>query len=102
VGQLQAAGTAHLDRTEEHDLLAWSKHVTQERLIQPGDTKAAALILHQRFKDLEARAPRGSKAAVHDLRDDGGVLPRLQRSDRLKTAAIFVADRKAIEKILDG
>src|SRR5262249_26613295 len=93
--------TAHLDRTKEHDLLAGSKHVAQEWLIQPGDPQAAALILHKRFKDLEARAARGSKAAVHHLRNDGGGLTRLQRSNRRKTAAIFIADGKAIEKILD-
>ncbi len=64
--------------------------------------KPAARILHQRFENLEPRTSRRTETAVHDSRDQRRVLPRLQRGDRLEAAAIFVADGKAIQQILDG
>ena len=55
----------------------------------------------EHLEDLEARAPRRTDAAADDFASDGGGVARPQRRDRLETAAIFVADRKAIEEVFD-
>src|SRR5262249_872819 len=52
--------------------------------------------------DLEARTARRSQAAASDPSGDRRCLTRLERRDRLKTAAIFVAKGKAIQQIFDG
>ena len=62
----------------------------------------AAAVVDQRFEDLEPGPPRRAQAAAEHAAGDRRGLARLQRRDRLKAAAIFVAERKAVEEIFDG
>ena len=103
VGQLQTAVTAHLDSAEQARPAAratntsrrngWFSHVAR---IEPlGSVTSASKILKpgrrvDRRPQLETRP------------DDRGDLAGPQRRNRLKAAAIFVADRKPVQQIFDG
>ncbi len=75
--------------------------VVEKRLVEPDGTQRAGAIADDQLEDLETRAPRRTDAAPDDVADDRGGDTRAQRRDRLECAAIFVADRKAVEQVFD-
>ncbi len=83
-------------------MLAAREDVSQKRLVQPRRAQRSGAVVDCSLEDLEARAARAAQAArEHPARDRRG-LPRFQRRNRLEVAAILVAKRKAVEKIVDG
>ena len=58
--------------------------------------------LDERLEDLEAGPPRRAQPAAQDASGDRRGLSRLERGDRLQAAAVFVAERKAVQQIFDG
>ena len=102
VRELQAAVPPHLDRPKQDDVLAAGEHVVQKRLIEPRHEDRPGPIVHGRVEDLEAGPARRSQMATENPAGDRGGLSGLERDDRLQAAAIFVADRKAIQQIFDG
>jgi hypothetical protein len=102
IGDLQADGAAHLDQAVQHDVLAAHEDVFQVRLVQPHRAQRPAPVVDRRFEDLEAGPPRRAQAADQHAARDGGGLSRRQRRDRLKTAAVFVAQRESIEEIFES
>ena len=102
IRELQAGRAAHFDRAEQDHVLSAREDVAQKRLVQPRRAQRPAAIVDRGLEDLETGSSRRAKAARQDAPRDGGNLSRTQRGDRLQAAAIFVANRKAIEEIFDG
>ena len=51
---------------------------------------------------IEPAAPGRRRVGRLDVAENGGLLPRTQRGNRLHAAAVFVAEGEAVKKILDG
>src|SRR4029453_2235783 len=98
--QLQTV-RGQLELAVQDDALAWMKDVGEERLVEPDRTHRAGAVAEEDFEDLEARAPRRTDTAAHHFSSDGGGVSRPQRGNRLEAAAIFVANWKAVEEVLD-
>ena len=67
----------------------------------PGRVSGRAVV-DRRFEDLEPGTPRRSQPAREHAAGDRHALPWLQCGDRLKTAAVLVADGKAGQEIVEG
>ena len=102
VGQLQSAGAAHLDGSEQHDVLSRRKHVPQKRLVEPRDANRPGAIVDRGVENLEARTSRRAQAAAEQPAGHRRRLAGLERRDALQTTAVFVPDRKPCEQILEG
>ena len=102
IRQLQTAGTAHLGEAEQDDLLPAREHVAQERLVEPRHANRAAGVGDQRLENLEAGTPGRSQTAARDAAHDRRRLAGPKRRNRLKAAAIFVADGKPVQQVFDG
>src|SRR5262249_28073383 len=70
--------------------------------VQPYRAQRPAPVVDRGLEDLEPGTPRGPQAAGEDAPRDRRRLPGLERRDRLKSAAIFVAEWKPVEQIFDG
>src|SRR5205814_8680896 len=90
-----------LDPAVQPAVPAAREDVPQEWLIEPHRAQRSAAVVDRRFEDLEPGPPRRSEAARHHAPRDRCGPSRLQRSDRLQAAAIFVAEREAVQEILD-
>ncbi len=101
VGQLQAAAAPHLDLPEQDDVLPAREDVAEERLVQPRHANGRRAVVDHRVENLEAGTPRGPEAAAQHAPGHGYGPGRLERSNRLEPAAVFVANRKAIEQIFE-
>ena len=51
---------------------------------------------------IRTRGAGSSPVGRLDVAENGGLLPRTQRGNRLHAAAVFVAEGEAVKKILDG
>ena len=76
--------------------------VLQVRLVHPRAADGAARVRDDRMKDLEAAPARDREVRALDLAEHRRAHPRPKRRDRLHATAVFVAERKPVEKILDG
>ncbi len=76
--------------------------VLQERLVHPRAADGAARVTNDRVKDPEPAPARHREVRALDLAEHGRTHPRPKGRDRLHVAAVFVAERKPIEQILDG
>ncbi len=85
---------------QNHALLP-VEHVGEERLIEPDRAQRAGRVAKQDFEDFEAWAPRRTNARADDFADHRRGRPRTQRGDGAEAAAILVADREAVQQILD-
>ena len=74
----------------------------EERLVHPGAADGAAGVADDRVEDLEAAPARDREVRALDLAEHRRPHPRAKRCDRLHVAAVFVAERKPVEEILDG
>ena len=102
VRNLQGDRPAHFDRAVQHDTLPAHEDVPQVRLVQPHGAQRSAAVVDRGLENLEAGTPRGSKAARQHPAGDRRRLSGFQRGNRLQPAAIFIAQRKPVQQILDS
>jgi hypothetical protein len=57
--------------------------------------------LNRGLEDLESGTPRRSKAARQNPARDRGALPWFERRNRAEPAAIFIPQRKPVEKVFE-
>ena len=92
-------GAAFSDLGAERPFFGLVSSAPQEA---PAEPVTATTLTVQRLEDLEPGTARGAQAAAQNAAGDRGGLPRLQRRDGLKAAAIFVPDGKTVQEIFDG
>src|SRR5687767_6212222 len=78
------------------------KDVRQKRLVHPRAPDGAARVAHHGVENLEPAPPGHGEPRALDLAEHRRLRARLERSNRLHPAAIFVAEWKAIEQVFDG
>src|SRR5205085_9930636 len=71
-------------------------------LVHPRAANRAAPVGEDDMEDLEAAAACQGDVRALDLPEYGRLATRSQRRNRLHMAAVFVAERQAIQQILDG
>jgi hypothetical protein len=102
VRELEAAAVrAQLHRAKEDDPLSRREHVAKERLVQPRGPNRARLVGDERFEDLEPGAPRRAETAAQDAAGHRRRVTRPEGRNRQEPAAVLVAEREAVEEILD-
>ena len=62
---------------------------------------APLAVADDRVENLETAAPRNRQTRALDFAEHGSACARSQRGDWLHVAAVFVAERQAVEQILD-
>jgi hypothetical protein len=102
IRDLHPARSPVFDFAVEHDLLMRADDVFQEGLIGPDRLHLAAAILHERGEETKAGPTGGLQTRVQHFPADRRGLTGFERNDGLKTAAIFVAERKTKQQIFDG
>ena len=95
-------GRIELHVAEDHHGEMRLEDVLQVRLVHPRAADGAARVRDDRMKDLEAAPARDREVRALDLAEHRRAHPRPKRRDRLHATAVFVAERKPVEKILDG
>ena len=102
IAEFDAAAPVELQLAVQHDAGAARQLVGEVHLVGPRGAQATGLVTNQRLEHLESLAPRPADLCLDDLADDGArLIAEAQRGDRGEPGAVFIAERKAVQQVLD-
>ncbi len=90
-----------LEFSVDEDPPSGSQRVLEIVLIEPDDLELAGVVLGHGLDDAEVPATRGLHPQRHDLDFDGRLLTGLEIPHREPPTAVFVAEGKILEEVVD-